>query len=215
MVHVFCNLEELGDSLPAMCDMTFEIVETAYDEKANFWRLEFRADAAPYEPVGFIAVIPVSGWQEQIDGEEGESARSFWGPMTLCSCGIESDRLLTLLADYYNISTPVPKYEGFLRKVFGSKDHDVITKLKFASSIECLAVVVDSDPSLVAKEPIHMKLFLDDGMDNGRYAEVFLNIDMPQGFAALNEKDEGYRSDLVHWLSLPGNVMANPYASRA
>jgi len=55
MVHVFCNLQELGDSLPPMCDMTFEIVEAAYDETANCWRLEFRADAAPYEPVGFIA----------------------------------------------------------------------------------------------------------------------------------------------------------------
>jgi hypothetical protein len=59
-----------------------------------------------------------------------------------------------------------------------------------------------------------MKLFLDDGMKDGRYAEVFLNVDMPQGFAALNEKDESYRTDLVHWLSLPGSVMANPYASQ-
>ncbi|MFC3440615.1 hypothetical protein ACFOKF_05280 [Sphingobium rhizovicinum] len=215
MVHVFCNLEELGGGLPAMCDMTFEIVETAYDEKANFWQLKFRADATPYEPVGFIAIIPVSGWQEQIDGEENDAFRSFWGPITLCSCGIESDRLLTLLAAYYGISTPRPKNEGFVRKLFGNKGHGVINELKFASRVECFAVGINSDPSLVAKKPVHMKLFLEDGVENGRYAEVFLDIDMLQGFAALNEKDEGYRTDLVHWLSLPGNVMANPYASQA
>lgn len=215
MVHVFCNLEELGDGLPPMCDMTFEIVGTAYDEEASIWRLEFRADATPYEPVGFIANVPVSGWREQIDGEEGDAFRSFWGQITLYSCGIESDRLLTLLADYYGISTPTLKNKGFMGKIFGNKYHNVATELKFVKSIECFAVGINSDPSLVAEEPIHMKLFLDDGMEDGRYAEVFLNIDMPQGFSALNEKDEGYRKDLVHWLSLPGSVMANPYASQA
>lgn len=59
-----------------------------------------------------------------------------------------------------------------------------------------------------------MKLFFDQGVENGRYAEVFFNVDMLEGFAALNEKDEEYRADLIHWLSLPGDVIANPYTSR-
>jgi hypothetical protein len=56
-----------------------------------------------------------------------------------------------------------------------------------------------------------MKLFFDEGIENGRYAEIFLNIDLPEGYAALNEKDEEYREDLIHWLSRPDAVVANPY----
>ena len=59
-----------------------------------------------------------------------------------------------------------------------------------------------------------MKLFFDEGVENGRYAEIFFNVDLTEGFGALNEKDEEYRVDLIHWLSLPGNVTANPNAIR-
>jgi hypothetical protein len=75
-------------------------------------------------------------------------------------------------------------------------------------------VGINSNPALIADEVIHMKLFLEDGVENGRYAEVFFNVDMSEGFAALNDKDEEYRTDLIHWLSLPGDVVANPYAGQ-
>lgn len=212
MVHIFCQLEEVDDDFPPMCDMTFEIVEKAYDEAASSWRLAFRADALPYEPVGFDAIIPVSGWREQVDGEGDEAFCSFWGSVTLQSRGDESDRLLALIADYYGIPTPQAEEQSLLSKLFRNKDHALSAAWKFASSIECLAVGIDSNPALIAEDVIRMKLFFDDGVENGRYAEVFLNVDMSQGLAALNEKDEDYRTDLVHWLSLPGNVNANPYA---
>ncbi|AXB80191.1 hypothetical protein TQ38_026735 (plasmid) [Novosphingobium sp. P6W] len=81
----------------------------------------------------------------------------------------------------------------------------------FANSIECFAVGINSNPALIADNVIHMKLFLEDGAKGGRFAEVFFNIDMPEGIAALNEKDQDYRVDFVHWLSLSGDVNANPY----
>jgi hypothetical protein len=214
MVHVFCRLEEIVDGLPPMCDMTFEIVEKAYDEARSCWRLDFRADATPYEPVGFGAIIPVSNWREQVDGEGDDAFHSFWGPVTLCSRGIESDRLLDLLADYYSVPAPPPTKRGLLARILGHKDGSIETTRKFASSIECFAVGINSNPALIADEVIHMKLFLEDGVENGRYAEVFFNVDMSEGFAALNEKDEEYRTDLIHWLSLPGDVVANPYAGQ-
>ncbi len=214
MVHVFCQLEEIGDSLLPMCDMTFEIVEKTYDEARSCWRLSFRADATPYEPVGFSAIIPVSGWREQVNGEGDDAFHSFWGPITLCSRGIESDRLLALLAEYYGVPAPPPTKGGLLGTILGRKDSGIATTWKFASSIECFAVGINSNPALISDEVIHMKLFLEDGVENGRYAEVFFNVDMPEGSAALNEKDEDYRMDLVHWLSLPGNVVANPYTGQ-
>lgn len=211
MIHVFCHLEDVGDGLPPMCDMSFEIIEKKYDESVSSWHLAFRADATPYAPVGFGAIIPVAGWHEQVDGEGDQAFHSFWGPVTLLSRGDESDRLLALLASYYDVPAPVRAKPGVLGKSFNHKDAQVPT-WRFADSIECLAVGIASNPARIADEMIRMKLFFDDGMDNGRYAETFFNVDMPQGFASLNEKDVDYRNDLVHWLSLPGNVVANPYA---
>jgi hypothetical protein len=210
MVHIFCNLEEIGDDHLPMCDMTFEIVEKTYDASASSWRLIFRADATPYDPIGFGAIIPASGWREQITGEGDDAFHTFWGPVTLYSHGVESDRLLTVLADYYGISAPSIGKKSPLDRLIPGKDKSLAKAWKFVERIECLAVGINSNPALIADEMIYMKLFLEDGIEDGRYAELFFNIDMPQGFAALNEKDEEYRADLVHWLSLPGNVSANP-----
>lgn len=70
---------------------------------------------------------------------------------------------------------------------------------------------IQTDPALIADHPVHMKLFFDDGEEDGHYAEVFLHIDLPQGLCGLNEKDQEYRPDLIHWLSMPGIVNANPH----
>lgn len=103
MVHVFSHVEEVGDGFPPMCDMTFEIIGKEYDEAMACWHLAFRADATPYEPIGFGATIPVSGWREQVDGDGENAFHSFWGTVTLHSRGVESDRLLGLLAKQYGI----------------------------------------------------------------------------------------------------------------
>lgn len=213
MVHVFSNLEDMDDGLPPMCDMTFKIIDKEYDQSVSSWRFAFRADATPYEPVGFNAVIPVSGWREQVDGEGEEAFHSFWGAVTLQSRGLESDRLLALMADYYDIPELSAIKPNLLSNAFARRNDVLARSWKFAHSIECFAVGISSDPALVADEPIRMKLFFDQGVENGRYAEVFFDVDMPEGFATLNEKDQEYRADLIHWLSLPGNVTANPYAS--
>ncbi|WP_333605179.1 hypothetical protein [Novosphingobium sp.] len=200
MVHVFCNLDDEEDGLPPMCDMTFEIVEKQYDELSSSWRLAFRADAAPYDPVGFGAIVPVVGWHEQVVGEGDEAFHSFWGAVSIHTSGPESDRLVALLADYYGLSAN--------RIGEGSP-----ASLKFTDNIECLAVGIASNPAAIADEVVRMKLFFDEGVENGRYAEVFFDVDLADGFAKLNEKDEDYRADLVYWLSLPGKVNGNPYAA--
>jgi len=215
MVHVFCQLEDAGDDLPPMCDMTFDIVEKSYDDARSCWRLSFRADATPSAPVGFDAIIPVSGWREQVHDEGDDAFHSFWGPVTLCSRGVESDRLLALLADYYGVPAPPPATRGLLTRILNCKEIGIAPASQFARCIECFAVGLNSNPALIADEAVHLKLFLDDGIENGRYAEVFLNVDIPGGVAELNEKDEDYRTDLVHWLSLPGDVIANPYTDQA
>jgi hypothetical protein len=211
MVHVFCNLEEDENGLLPMCDMTFEITEKVYDEVTSSWHLTLQADATPLASVGLATIIPASDWSEQVNGEGDEAFHSFWGPVTLLSTGLESDRLLALLADYYGVAPPKPATAGLLGRLLRARDGDFPGRWKFTQQIECLAVGIASNPSLIADEVVRMKLFFDEGIENGRYAEIFLNIDLPEGYAALNEKDEEYREDLIHWLSRPDAVVANPY----
>ena len=213
-MHVFCNLDDSDDKLPPLCDMTFEIVDRVYDQHESTWRLGFRASASPYEPVGFNADIPVVGWQEQIDDEEGDAFHSFWGPVTLRSRGPDSDRMLALLADYYGKSPSPNKSRGWPPKLFQTDDTLLSTGWAFSQTIDCFAVGIQSNPALIADNAMHMKLFFDDGLESGHYAEVFLDVDLPQGFGALNEKDEEYRAELIQWFSRPGHVNANPYGGK-
>lgn len=210
MVHVFNHLDEVDDVLPPLCDMTFEIVDRRYDDAKATWHLTFSARATPYKNVGFAASIPVSGWHEQVDGEGEDAFHSFWRSITLRSIGDESDRMLALLVDYYEITSPREKSGGWVTKFIRTRDELLSRGWIFASSINCLAVGIASNPALIADHVVRMKLFLDDGLENGHYAEVFFNIDMPEGFCALNEKDEEYRADLVHWLSRKGAINAIP-----
>ena len=211
-MHVFCNLEDAGDDLPPMCDMTFEVIEKAFDASASIWRINLCASATPYDPVGFAVDIPVTGWRDQVVGEEDDAFHSFWGPVTLRTRGHESDRLLALMADYYGISSAPNKRRGWLSKLFQPRDVLLSQGWIFAQSISCLAVGINSNPALIAEQPVHMKLFFDEGVEDGRYAEVFLDIDLPQGLCGLNEKDEEYRADLLYWLSVPGLANANPHS---
>lgn len=214
MVHVFCDLEEIGDDLTPMCDMAFEIIEKKYDKSTSCWRLVFCADATPYEPVGFGAIVPVSGWREQTDGDDDDPFHSFWGLVTLFSIGVESDRLLALIADYYKVPVPSLKRRSSLDTTYSNEGGDIAKAWKFANSIQCLAVGLNSSPALLADSETRMKLFFDDGIENGRYAEVFFNVDLPEGIAALNEKDESYRTDLVHWFSVVGDVIAHLHSDQ-
>lgn len=210
MMHVFCNLEDLTDGHQPLCDMTFEIVDRVFDEQSYTWRLGFRADATPYKPVGFYADIPLVGWKEQIDGEGEDAFHSFWGPVMLRSRGHDSDRMLALLADFYAVTPPLEKPNDWRFKFLRPTDTLLSKGWVFPQSVSCLAVGIQSNPALIVYERVHMKLFFDEGVENGHYAEVFLDIDLPGGFCAFNEKDEEYRQELIHWLSRPGNVNANP-----
>jgi hypothetical protein len=208
VIHVFCNLEEEpGDDLP-MCDMTFEIAEQRFDEANNCWRLRCKADADPCGVVGFDLDIPMTGWNEQVDGEGDDAFHSFWGQVRLHSVGPESDQLIALMADYYGIAPGNRPTGGLLGRLLKSP-----ACREFVSDIDCLCVGIASDPRTIEAGPIHMKMFFDDGVENGRYAEVFLDVDLLSGFVMMNEKDEEYRADLVHWLSGLAGKNANPHSA--
>lgn len=211
MIHVFSNLEDTDDGVPPMCDMIFEIERSEFNQSTSSWQFSFCADATPHEPVGFDVDIPMTGWREQLDEDEDYSLHTYWSPITLRTRGSYSDRMVALMAKHYGLPPKKKKRLAWLHKFLKRDDNRLPTALAFPKSITCLAVAIASNPTDIAKEPVRMKLFFDDGMENSDYAEVFLNIDMVQGLAALNEKSEEYRDGLMRWFSRKGAVHAAPH----
>lgn len=175
MIDAFCNLEEI-DGDEAWCDLTFCIV---HQHKSFFSdRTAFTIEAvADGQPIGLRIASRAKDWEYQ--PIEDEDALGFWwGKLTLSSVGTKSDALLTTWRKYFNLP--------------GTHE--------FSSEIECHAVALEGDPRRIRREVVRTKLFFDNG-DSDEYAELFCNIDLAQGFAALNEKDPEYRARLLAWCS--------------
>ncbi|OJU16465.1 MAG: hypothetical protein BGN95_05640 [Sphingomonas sp. 66-10] len=191
MIDLFCNRENLP-----MCNLTFDIVDRKYDDSAKCWNLSFRADGGLYGIVGFGATIPASGWRAQSDTAEGVTFHTYWNRLILHSSGHESDMLLEVLVECYGYFACRGDESSIFYKIYQE-----IGQWFFVDAIDCVCVGIQSDPARIAEEPQHLKIFFTDGTEDDRYAEIFLDIDLPNGTAGLNEKDTTYRPKLVHWLA--------------
>jgi hypothetical protein len=128
---------------------------------------------------GFAFVLH-SNWDPQ--PLEDSSAVFYWGTGAYERTGPESDRFVELVAQRYKSA---------------SAGNTIML-----SSIPVQIVGLDSDPSKVTERGAKMKLFFhSDSEDEGRYAEVFTNIDVEQGILEFHEKDNEYRAPLVRALS--------------
>ena len=63
-------------------------------------------------------------------------------------------------------------------------------------SVEFSVITLGGDPAKLTSEPVQFKLFYESKDPEGN-AEIFLNIDMKNHRAHLDEKDEDYRKPLV------------------
>jgi hypothetical protein len=68
------------------------------------------------------------------------------------------------------------------------------------STIDVEAVGLASDPRSLEVAPVHMKLFFNSESSEERYAEVFLNTDVPGRMIQFHEKDMDYRQPLLRAL---------------
>ena len=72
--------------------------------------------------------------------------------------------------------------------------------------LDLTSFALDGDPTLVETEHLNFKVFHDDSDALGLYFEMFLHIDIPEGFIRLDEKDEEYRENVVKsFVALPTN----------
>ena len=126
-------------------------------------------------PIGFSIEIH-SAWKAQ-PLEDG-SATFYWGRVTLRNVGPPSDNFVFSLARLYGLPKPD---KGML------------------PAIDAQAVGLDNDPRTMDASPIRMKLFFHSDTEE-RYAEVFLNIDVPNHLVQFHEKDVEYRKEVLRAL---------------
>ena len=104
------------------------------------------------------------------------------GGIEFVSIGEESDQLLTAMATLYGL----PPQER-----------------RFAKSLAVLSLPLEEKPIDFDRRYIHLKVFFNpkDGPD--RYAELFVNLNLPEKRLELHEKDAEYRHNVVAALSGP------------
>jgi len=107
--------------------------------------------------------------------------------LTIKTCGESSDNLLMLLSKLYKFRDDTAKHFISLAKL-AFVDLNEFAKAKFGK---------DAIPHADAKE---MKLFFETE-DAEDYAELYVNINDKQHWLEIREKDEGYRRQVIKFLS--------------
>jgi hypothetical protein len=125
--------------------------------------------------VGFAAEIYGEWIEKPLDDK---SATFYWGKVTLRSIGEPSDNFVEALSKLYGVS---------------SKSAPML------SEITAQAVGLADDPRTLLEGPVRMKLFFHSDIEE-RYAEVFMNLDVPSRVVQFHEKDQEYRQNVVRAL---------------
>lgn len=125
------------------------------------------------QPIGFSFEIHPN-WKES--PLEGGGGVFYWGKATIKSIGPASDNFVAALADLYGLQDP---------------------KFPMLPAIEVEVVGLDSDPRRLESMPVKMKFFFNANASEERYAEVFLNTDVPSRLVQFHEKDTDYRQPLL------------------
>jgi hypothetical protein len=125
--------------------------------------------------VGFAAEIH-DEWVEKT--LEDKSATFYWGTVTLRSIGEPSNNFVEVLSKLYGITS---------------------MSAPMLAEITAEAVGLADDPRRLLEAPVRMKLFFHSDIE-GRYAEVFLNLDVPGRVVQFHEKDQEYRQNVVRAL---------------
>ena len=123
-----------------------------------------------------LAIELLTSWTP---GTIGEDIPSFSGIVTYRSVGSLSNRFVSLLDQLYDSN---------------------IRPSAMNDSIAFAAITLGGNPHELDSESVQIKLFFEHD-DEERCAEVYTNVDLPNGKIQIREKDEGYRVALIHALT--------------
>ena len=154
-------------------DFVFNITDKQLD-KDNSWILTAKGQ---YKNtiVGFKVVIKNEINPGIVNGKPEQSGM-IKNAGQILSCGFESDHFIEVVSELYGFKT-IKKFT------------------ENAISFDCFSL--NTQKGDLAKGDYKFKLFLDSQNTNGMYSELFLNISIQTGLLELNEKDPGYRENII------------------
>jgi hypothetical protein len=184
-VDALSDLEDFGDGAKPWADFIFQL-ENIQAEKSSAGLLtaiafEMRAFHLDGD-VGLGVSISNADWRAQ----ESSDHTFYWGQITLHSVGALSDRLVRLYEIWWELPTlarPATQH------------------------LTAQAVGLNSNPASADSAKVCTKMFFESGAQKDdeegdpSYAELYLNFDLANRRGWLREKDEGYRRQVVGWLT--------------
>lgn len=164
-------------------DLQFEI--TKFTKSKTHFNIEMKG-IYKNEEVGFSTNILDEGIKTlNASDEKGEplEIKLSGGRVNIVTLGSLSDKFLQALAELYGIKIP--------------KD----TKL---TNISLIGIALEGEITNIETENLKIKCFFDqdeNGNEYDEYAEIYLNINVQDKLANLNEKDQEYREAIITLLS--------------
>ncbi len=98
-----------------------------------------------------------------------------WGSAAIRSTGEESDAFLSLLAEKYGNGP---------------------TALRMVREVSVTTAMLEGSPASMDKKPFKMKVFFEHGGE-GKYAEIFINVDMEKKKLEFRDKDPEYHAGIL------------------
>lgn len=93
---------------------------------------------------------------------------------------------------YRSLGAPSVMLLQVLDELYGTKLHSTAIR----PSTTFTAISLRGEPADLTKGPTKMKLFFESEVE-GRYAELYTNIDLASGILQIHEKDPEYRSAVI------------------
>ncbi len=158
-------------------DMVFRIRDIHVDK--NWW-YTLTTDAKHRGTIVGLKIAVQPGMRPGIVGNDIDKTAFYSKSILLIRDGSNSDALL---------------------RTFESLYKHPVRDLKFRDMSEVTSFALNGDPRKIKTEYVKFKIFHDDQDERGEYFELYLHINIPGGFIALNEKDQEYRPTILKGLT--------------
>jgi hypothetical protein len=186
-VDTLSDLEDFGDDSKPWADFIFDLVDIQTRKSVLGSRLQSIAfemrGAHETGDVGIHVSLEPSSWT--VGSNDGFLVT--YGNVTLRSAGANSDRLARLYEAWWELPA---------------------SSAPLTNGVTLTAAGINCHPQDALSGEIHLKLFFEasrtwqlEDEDDPIYAELFLNFDLKARRGWLKEKDEGYRKQVVDWLT--------------
>lgn len=186
-VDALSDLEDFGDGSKPWADFIFDLVDIQTTKAASGSTLDIIAFEMRASHVNGDVGIRVSLEPKNWTIADRTDFLVTYGAVTLKSVGPNSNRLSRLYETWWNLPL--------------GTDAAAVEIVVTAAGINC-------HPENASSEAMHLKLFFepkriweDEGAADPVYAELFLNFDLAAKRGWLKEKDQGYREQVVGWLT--------------